>query len=148
MNCPRCHNSDIEVIDTRDCDSDCVRRRRECVKCHYRFTTYERIEPIKLSVQKRSGGVEPYNREKVIRGMKIATEKRDIDVAELEEIADRIEQKLIETGKPMVPSRKIGNLVIKELKELDEVSYLRFASVYKGFCSGKSFEKELEKLKQ
>lgn len=146
MDCPKCHKEDLTVIDSRDVDSNSIRRRRQCDKCGLRFTTYEKIEPIKITVLKKAGGVEPYDRSKVISGMQLATEKRHIDKNTLGKIADRIEQKLIETGKTVIPSKKIGDLVIAELKELDEVAYLRFASVYKEFCSGKSFERELEKL--
>lgn len=148
MVCPKCHKDDIAVIDSRDVDGESIRRRRQCSKCGYRFTTYEKVEPVRFTVQKKSGNVEPYDRVKVLRGLQIATEKRDISKERLEEIVDAIEQKLIRTGKSVIPSRKIGDLVISQLRNLDEVAYLRFASVYKEFCSKKSFAKELEKLEK
>lgn len=146
MDCPKCHKAELTVIDSRDVDNDSVRRRRECDNCGFRFTTYEKIEPIKITVLKKDGSLEPYDRNKVIKGMRIATEKRDISTDTLEEVTDKIEQKLIETGESVIPSKIIGDLVIAELKELDEVAYLRFASVYKEFRSPKSFKRELEKL--
>jgi transcriptional repressor NrdR len=125
-----------------------VRRRRQCEKCGYRFTTYERIDPVKFTVIKSTGKHQPYDREKLIRGMAIATEKRDVSPETLDEIADRIEQKLLRSGKPEVTSRQIGNCVIAELRELDEIAYLRFTSVYRDFKTKKAFTKEIEKLEK
>lgn len=146
LECPKCHKSEIIVIDSRDVDENTIRRRRECSKCNYRFTTYEKVEPVRFTVQKKDGSVEPYDRTKMIKGMSLATEKRNIGSEKLDEVADRIEHKLVRTGKSVIPSRRIGDAVICELKELDDVAYLRFASVYKEFRSGKSFEKEIKKL--
>jgi len=146
LNCPRCQNTETSVIDTRECDYDCVRRRRQCEKCRYRFTTYERIDPIKLTVIKNNGKHQPYEREKLIRGMTIATEKRNVGKDTLDEIADRIEQKLLRTGKNEITSRQIGSCVISELRDLDEIAYLRFTSVYRDFKTKKAFTKEIEKL--
>lgn len=146
MICPRCQHNDTDVIDSRDVDEQSIRRRRECGKCKYRFTTYENIEPIKISVLKRDGEIEPYSREKLISGMAKATQKRNISSDKLEDIADRIEQKLIEKNGNVCASRAIGQLAIKELKKLDKVAYIRFASVYKNFSSCNSFIKEAEQL--
>lgn len=148
MECPRCKSTKISVIDSRDCDAAAIRRRRECDGCDFRFTTYERIEPIKLMVQKRDGAVEPYQREKIIRGLQIATEKREISPIILEEIADRIELKLMEEGEGPIPSKRIGDFCIRELRKLDHVAYLRFASVYRSFASLEAFEKEMKKIKE
>jgi len=146
MHCPKCQKDNTSVVDSRDVDYNSIRRRRECESCGYRFTTYEKIEPIRFTVIKKDDRVEPYDRAKMIRGMAIATEKRGVGAEVLEEIADRIEQKIIASGKTEAPSTKIGNLVIKELRLLDEVAYLRFTSVYKGFKSRRSFARELAKL--
>jgi len=147
MNCPKCKSENLCVVDSRDTDERSVRRRRQCDGCGYRFTTYERFEPIKLNVLKRSGTIEPFAREKVVKGIQIAANDR-ISIEQIDEIVDEIEQKLIEAGDNPIASRKIGNLVIAKLKKLDEVAYIRYASVYKNFQDIDSFEQELEKLKK
>lgn len=147
MICPKCKKQDLCVIDSREVDDKSIRRRRECTSCGFRFTTYERIEPAKLNVLKRSGAVEPFDKDKVLRGMLISAKDR-IEVKQLEDIADEIEQKLVESGESIIPTRKIGNIVISKLKKLDEISYLRFASVYKNFQNIDSFEQELDKLRK
>lgn len=147
MQCQKCKSEDTQVIDSRDVDLKTIRRRRECQSCKYRFTTYERLEPIKLMVAKRTGRVEPFSRDKVIKGISIAAKDR-IGIDFIQDIADEIEQKLIETGESQTTSKKIGNLVISRLKKIDHVSYLRFASVYKNFKDIESFEDELEKLRR
>jgi len=146
VECPKCRQNSTAVIDSRDVEHNSVRRRRECEACNYRFTTYEKAEPVKFTVAKKDGQVEPYQRQKMIRGMRIAIEKRGIGDEVLEEVADRIEQKIIAQNLENVPSTKIGDLVIKELRSLDEIAYLRFTSVYKEFKTRRSFEKELAKL--
>lgn len=145
MLCPKC-KQETYVIDSRDIEPNVIRRRRECEDCNHRFTTYERIEPVNITIIKRDGSHEPYERDKITRGILLAIQKRTIPEQEIEEIVDRVEAKLSEIGEDAIPSRKIGELVIKELRELDEVAYLRFASVYKAFKSAKSFEKELARL--
>ncbi len=147
MYCPKCKNKNISVIDSRDVDDKTVRRRRNCDDCHYRFTTYERIEPVKLNVIKRSGNVEPFDRTKIIRGIKLSSSGRIPD-DQIESIADEIEVKLVNSNNPGVSSRQIGDLVIRKLKKIDKISYLRFTSVYKDFENIGSFEKELTKLKK
>jgi len=118
------------------------------MSCHHRFTTYENLEPVKFSVAKKNGTTEPYDRSKIIRGMKLATEKLNISNEKLEQIADRIEQKLLQLNKSVIPSTKIGDLVVLELRKLDAVAYLRFKSVYKGFKDCRSFAKEAIKLQK
>ena len=147
MNCPKCKSENLSVIDSRDTDDRTVRRRRKCDDCGFRFTTYERFEPIKINVLKRSGNIEPFSREKIYKGIKIASNDR-IANDKIDEIVDEIEQKIIETESSPVSSRKIGNLVISRLKKIDEVVYIRYASVYKNFQNIDSFEEELEKLKK
>lgn len=147
MNCPKCKSNNLSVIDSRETDENSVRRRRECEECGYRFTTYERVEPIKLSVLKRSGQVEQFDKSKITRGIAIASNGRISDEL-IGEIVDDIEQKICAEGESVVATRKIGNLVIAKLKKYDEISYLRYASVYKNFQGIDSFEEELGKLKK
>jgi len=147
MICPKCKNENTQVVDSRDIDPRSIRRRRECERCKFRFTTFERIEPVRLVVVKRDGSTEPFNRDKIIRGIQIASNGR-IDEEKILDIVDEIEQKLIESRDSSVASRKIGNMVINRLKKLDEISYLRFTSVYKNFKDIESFEEELVKLKK
>lgn len=145
MLCPQCKH-ETSVIDSRDIDSAVIKRRRECDDCSYRFTTYERLEPVNFNIIKRNGSTQPYNRDKVKKGIMLAAQKRTITEQEIDDLIDRIESKLVEHGTTAIPSKAIGELVIKELRSIDEVSYLRFASVYKAFTSAQSFKKELEKL--
>jgi transcriptional repressor NrdR len=145
MQCPKCHKETTSVIDSRDVDLRVIRRRRECDSCGFRFTTYERIEPT-LTVLKRDGSFEPYNRQKIANGIRLACHRCSITDETVEQTVDRIEAKLMEEGPAPVPSKKIGQLVIKELKQLDEVAYLRFISVFKEFKNAQSFSKELAKL--
>lgn len=146
MHCPCCKKAETCVIDSRDINPDAIRRRRECSICGYRFTTYERIEPVKLMVVKKNGEKEPYQRSKIINGVSLAIEKRNITPEQVEEIADRIEQELLKTQLAEVTSAKIGKLVLEQLCQIDKVACLRFSSVYKEFSSLKSFERELTKL--
>lgn len=147
MICPKCKSKNLSVVDSRDTDDKSVRRRRECIDCNLRFTTYEKVEPARLMVLKRSGEMEPFDREKILKGIIIASNDR-IKPEKIEKIVDEIEQKFIESGESVIPSRKIGNLVISKLKREDEISYIRFTSVYKNFQDIDSFEEELEKLKK
>lgn len=145
MFCPKC-KTNTYVVDSRDVEASAVRRRRECEKCRYRFTTYERLEPVAITVLKRDGSEEAYSREKIRKGIELACQKRTISEQKIDEVVDRIESKLLELGDRHIASKKIGEWATDELRELDDVAYLRFASVYKQFKSAKSFEKELEKL--
>ncbi|OQA02564.1 MAG: Transcriptional repressor NrdR [bacterium ADurb.Bin400] len=145
MLCPACKRSDTKVLDSRD-EDHFVRRRRECLQCHYRFTTYERSEPIKIQVLKRNNTTEEYQREKLARGIRLALEKRPFSKDQIEAIIDEIERTILVLNVKRIPSRQIGDLVTDKLKELDEVAYLRFLSVYKSFGSAKKFQTEAEKL--
>lgn len=147
MLCPKCRSSKVQVIDSRDVDDRTIRRRRECEKCLFRFTSYERIEPIKVTVAKSNGMSEPFDRNKIIKGVAIASNGR-VKREDIEKLADEVESKVSEETSNLVTSKKIGNMVIKKLKKLDEISYLRFTSVYKNFQNLNSFEEELEKLKR
>jgi len=145
MLCPSCSKSETQVIDSRD-DGKIIRRRRACGKCNYRFTTYERIEIPKLSVIKKDKRKEPFIRNKIITGIQKACEKRPIKEEEIEGIVDKIEQSFFEKGEKEVESRLIGQMVMEELKKLDPVAYLRFASVYRAFKDVESFEREVHKV--
>jgi len=145
MQCPNC-GAETQVIDSREAEDNSIRRRRECFSCGFRFTTYERIEVPKLVVVKKDGSEEPFERKKIVRGLRKSCQKTDVSEAQIQKIADEIEQKIGNLGLEKVKSRRIGNMVIKRLKKLDEVAYIRFASVYKGFEDIESFEEEIEKL--
>lgn len=145
MLCPSCKKSDTRVWDSRDEDIQ-VKRRRQCLKCNYRFTTYETIESPRLRVLKKDGTVEQYIPEKLAHGIKLAMEKRPFSNAQTEEIISQIEQQVVDLKKNPVSSREIGNFVLETLRKKDDVAYLRFLSVYKKFGSAKKFQKEAEKL--
>ena len=145
MLCPSCKKSDSKVLDSRDEDLF-VRRRRECLKCKYRFTTFEYFESPKLKVSKRDGSVEAYSFDKLSRGIRLALEKRPFSPARVDQFIAEIEQEVMTIGKKIVSSREIGDIVLEKLRLLDDVAYLRFLSVYKKFGSAKKFQKEAEKL--
>ena len=145
MLCPICKKSDTRVLDSRD-EKQFVRRRRECLDCAYRFTTFEKIDSPKIKVRKRNGLLQEYSREKLSDGIATALEKRPFDKHKLEEIITDIEQEIIRRPKPEVKSVEIGEMAIIRLKDLDEVAYLRFMSVFKKFGSAKKFQREAEKL--
>lgn len=144
MKCPYC-KKDTKVVDKRETtDVNSTRRRRECLKCARRFTTYERLE-VEITVMKKGGATEPFNREKIVEGLSKACEKR-LSTEQLDGIADSIEQELRKKDICEVSSKKIGDMVVKRLKSIDKVAYLRFTSVYREFEDVKMFEQELKKL--
>lgn len=146
MYCPKCKHNDTQVVDTRDVDRISIRRRRECPKCHYRFTTYETIDLIKITVIKKDGRKEAYDRSKILRGLELSTQKRNITEHQLSDIVDAVEFNITARGKPIITSHFIGDIVSNELKKIDTVAYIRFTSVYKDFQTSESFKKELEAL--
>lgn len=147
MRCPFCGNIEDKVIDSRlSKDGGVIRRRRDCDECGRRFTTYERIEEVLPTVIKKDGRRELFDRAKVLAGLKRACEKRPISVEELERVVDRIEQHLQESGDKETPTSAIGERIMKELHELDEVAYVRFASVYRQFKDINQFMDELKDL--
>ncbi len=147
MKCPYCGFAESKVIDSRPTeDGSSIRRRRECLKCQKRFTTYEKLETISLIVVKQDNSRQPYDREKVIRGLIRACEKRPITYAEMEKIADEIESELYQLMTREITSTEIGEKVMNHLKELDEVAYVRFASVHKHFSDIYSFMTALQEL--
>lgn len=147
MKCPFCASLENRVVDSRlSKDHNVIRRRRECVGCGKRFTTYERIEECLPLVIKRDGRREPFDRAKIIAGMKKACQKRPISIDRIERAVDRIEQGFQEKGEKEIPSEKIGERVMEELHEMDEVAYVRFASVYRQFKDATDFLEEASKL--
>lgn len=147
MKCPFCHEVENRVIDSRlSKDSHMIRRRRECLKCARRFTTYERVEETMPLVVKKDGRRESYDRIKIINGLKRACEKRPVSINTIEAIADRIERGLQERGDKEVPSSAIGEAAMRELHDIDQVAYVRFASVYRSFKDISEFMIELEEL--
>jgi transcriptional repressor NrdR len=147
MKCPFCHETDNRVIDSRlSKDSHMIRRRRECSRCTRRFTTYERVEEMMPLVVKKDGRRESYDRMKVINGIKRACEKRPVSINTIESIADRIERDLQERGEKEIPSSVIGEATMRELHDIDQVAYVRFASVYRSFKDISEFMVELEEL--
>lgn len=146
MRCPKCKHEDTKVVDSRETtEGSEIRRRRECEKCDFRFTTFERIETANFIVVKKDGSREPYNREKVQRGIWKACEKRQVTQDQVSALIDKLEAKWIGMGKE-IESKQIGEDVMDALKDLDEVAYIRFASVYRHFKDLESFKKELAKL--
>lgn len=146
MRCPWCGHGEDKVVDSRPADQDeAIRRRRECLSCGRRFTTFERIERLGLMVAKRDGEREPYDREKLLVGVRKAFGNREVAEADLRRFADRVESRLRRKG-PEVTSRQVGVEVLQGLQKLDKVAYLRFASVYKDFQDIGDFERELDLL--
>jgi transcriptional repressor NrdR len=147
MKCPFCSHAETQVIETRETGEDVTRRRRECLKCERRFTTYERQESMQLRLIKRDGNREMFDKEKLKRGLLKSCEKRPVTTKQIEEIVDDIERRLRSKGKPEVKSSEIGELVMQKLKKLDAVAYIRFASVYKNFEDAGDFSKVLKQLR-
>jgi transcriptional repressor NrdR len=147
MKCPFCGFSETKVVDTRDSsDLEVTRRRRECLKCHQRFTTYEKPDISQILVVKKDGSKQPFDRVKVLKGIIRACEKRPIAVSIMEKITDDIEAELRKDTAREISSKKVGTLVMKKLKKLDKVAYLRFTSVYREFEDLGDFEKEVTRL--
>jgi transcriptional repressor NrdR len=143
--CPHCRKNETRVVDSRD-DDNSVRRRRECLGCKHRFTTYERMEAPRLFVVKKDGRREQYSRDKILTGLRRACEKRPVSEAQMEDVVASIERELFTRGESEVAGTMIGEKVMEALKKLDEVAYVRFASVYRDFRDVASFRAELEDL--
>ena len=147
MRCPFCENLDTRVIDSRPTEEGhAIRRRRECDSCNKRFTTYEKVEEMIFMVIKKDGSREAFDRNKVMNGMIKACEKRPVPIASIEKIVDDIERGLNNMMEKEVESKLIGEVIMEHLKELDEVAYVRFASVYRQFKDVNTFVAEIEKL--
>ncbi|TAM62070.1 transcriptional repressor NrdR [bacterium] len=145
MICPSCQKSETRVVDSRD-DETVVRRRRECLACKHRFTTYERMEAPRLFVVKKDGRREQYSREKVLVGLRKACEKRPVSEAQFDEIVAAVERELFARGETEVPTSMVGEKIMEALKDLDKVAYIRYASVYRAFRDVESFQEELSQL--
>jgi transcriptional repressor NrdR len=144
MRCPFCGHEENKVVDSRDTEEGrAIRRRRECLSCSKRFTSFERIEDAPLVVEKRSGGEEPFDRQKIVDGIRMAAKNRPVDPSEIEALADEVEERVRADGRRVIASAEIGREVLDRLNALDDVAYLRFASVYKGFQELTDFEREL-----
>ncbi len=147
MKCPKCNHSESKVVDTRPTDDGIrIRRRRECMECGYRFTTYEKIEETQIVVIKKDGTRQGYNRDKIINGLIRACDKRSVSLNEIENIADKVEKQLLNTFQNEVSTEVIGELVMNELQGVDDVAYVRFASVYRKFKDINTFMDELNKI--
>jgi transcriptional repressor NrdR len=149
MKCPFCGHGEDKVIDSRTGkDGDVIRRRRECLQCEKRFTSYERVEEVLPMLIKKDGRREPFDRQKILHGLEKALEKRPIDMASREKIVDAIEKKFLSMGVKEIPSSEVGEEVMERLKEVDKVAYVRFASVYREFKDINEFMAELKSLLQ
>ncbi|MEA3457362.1 MAG: transcriptional regulator NrdR [Candidatus Thermoplasmatota archaeon] len=146
MECPYCHHIETKVTDSRDTGSFAIRRRRECLKCNRRFTTYEYIEMTPVYIVKKDGRREKFDRIKLKKGVMKALEKRPVSHEKIEEMINSIEEKIRRTGTEEIESSAIGEYVMDSLKETDQVAYIRFASVYRSFADVTFFEKEIKNL--
>ena len=146
MNCPYCNHEETKVLETRESEQDITRRRRECLKCEKRFTTYEQVEHSEITLIKKNGKRTTFDKQKVINSIKLACRKRPISDEKIEEIATKIENKLRNNIKKEITSKQVGEIVLRYLKKFDQVAYIRFASVYRDFQDLETFKKELENL--
>ena len=147
MRCPFCGNEDTQVKDSRPTDDNsAIRRRRQCPNCGARFTTFERVQLRELTVVKSNGQREPFDRDKLVRSMQVALRKRPVDADRLERVVNGIVRRLESSGESDVPTKVIGEMVMDALNSLDQVAYVRFASVYRNFREAKDFEDFLGKL--
>ena len=143
--CPKCKNAETQVVDTRD-SSDGIRRRRECLSCKQRFTTYERGEPLTVTVVKKDGNRERFNPDKIRKGVSIACKNRPVCPEDIDELVEHVEHAVSFAGLESITSQEIGKLVEKRLRELDEVAFLRFVSVYQSFTDVEQFSDVIKSL--
>jgi transcriptional repressor NrdR len=148
MKCPYCGSESVKTLETRDTQNNVVRRRKECIDCTKRFTTYEYVEAVELMVRKKDGRLERFDSNKIIRGLQKACEKRPVTMQQIRDLAQRVKQDLMMRGKDEVSSREIGDLVIGYLKKLDRVAYVRFASVYRRFEEPEDFRRILKEVRR
>ncbi|MBQ7903780.1 MAG: transcriptional repressor NrdR [Oscillospiraceae bacterium] len=147
MKCPFCGGYDSKVVDSRPTeDGERIRRRRECINCGKRFTTFEIVETTPIMVKKKDGSIQAFNRDKILNGMIKSCEKRQVSIQDLEKAVERIEYKIVNSLKTEISSVELGEMVMEELKKLDEVAYVRFASVYRQFSDVNTFFEELSEL--
>jgi transcriptional repressor NrdR len=141
MQCPFCGSEDLRTLETRNSTNNMIRRRKECLACGKRVTTYEYIEEIELMVQKKDGRLERFNPDKIITGLQKASEKRPITLEQIKDIAEKVRQEIISEGKDEVTSKEIGDRIMAHLRNLDYVAYVRFASVYRDFKEASDFQR-------
>jgi transcriptional repressor NrdR len=144
MKCPYCGSAEFKTLETRDSPENTTRRRKECINCGKRFTTYEYVETVELMVRKKDDKLERFDVNKIIRGLQKACEKRPITMDQINELSGQVRQAVMAKGKEEVTSKEIGDLVMKYLKDLDRIAYIRFASVYKKFEEPEDFKRFLE----
>ena len=148
MRCPFCSSDDTQVVDTRSNeDSNVIRRRRRCLKCDKRFTTYERVELRLPRLVKKGGGRTDFDRDKLVGSMMLALRKRPVKTEDVDAAADRIEEKLRTLGEREIPTSRVGDLVMRELARLDKIAYIRFASVYRSFETPDDFREAVQEVK-
>jgi transcriptional repressor NrdR len=145
MNCPNCQHTDFKVVDSREVE-DGIRRRRECLGCGHRFTTYERIQPTAVYVIKKDGRREEWSKDKLLGGLHKACEKRPLAVGTVERMAGEIEAELLETGRAEISTAAIGDKVMEKLRSIDNIAYIRFASVYRKFTDVTEFKEMVDRL--
>ncbi|HUT16847.1 MAG TPA: transcriptional regulator NrdR [Acidobacteriota bacterium] len=148
MKCPYCGSGEFKTLETRDSPENTTRRRKECISCGKRFTTYEYVETVELMVRKKDGKLERFDVNKIIRGLQKACEKRPVTMDQINELASRVRQEIMLKGKEEITSQEIGDLVMKYLKNLDRIAYIRFASVYKQFEEPEDFRRLLLEVKK
>ena len=148
MECPFCHKTGIKTLETRECPENITRRRKMCLSCENRFTTYEHIEVDPIMVIKSDGSRQPYDTQKVLSGIYRACEKRPVSEEEIQAIADAVYAKILSKGKREIKSKKIGLYTLNRLKKVDKIAYMRFASVFRGFENVEQFENELNKFQK
>ncbi len=148
MKCPYCGFADCKTLETRDSPDNTTRRRKECISCQKRFTTYEYVETVELMVRKKDGKLERFDVNKTIRGVQKACEKRPVNMDQINELAGFVRQVIMRKGKDEVTSKEIGDVVMKYLRELDHIAYIRFASVYKKFEEPEDFRRLLLEVKK
>ena len=148
VKCPYCGSEDFKTLETRDSPENTTRRRKECINCGKRFTTYEYVETVEIMVRKKDGKLERFDVNKIIRGLQKACEKRPVTMDQINELAGHVRQDLMLKGKEEITSQEIGDLVMKYLKNLDRIAYIRFASVYKQFEEPEDFRRLLLEVKK
>ena len=148
MRWPFCNSENSKTLETRDSPENTTRRRRECINCGKRYTTYEYLETVELMVRKKDGELQRFDVNKIIRGLQKACEKRPVDMSQINELADKVRQDLMLKGTEEITSGEIGDLIMKYLKNVDRIAYIRFASVYKQFEEPEDFRKVLLEVKK
>ncbi len=148
MRCPYCNSENNKTLETRDSPENTTRRRKECINCGKRYTTYEYLETVELMVRKKDGQLQRFDVNKIIRGLQKACEKRPVTMSQINELADKVRQDLMLKDTEEVTSREVGDLIMKHLKSLDRVAYIRFASVYKQFEEPEDFRRVLSEVKK